>query len=40
MTSYVIADFDTEDGLDLLRETVESLVYFSRHHPHPHFPAY
>ena len=26
MTSYVIADFDTEDGLDLLREAVESLV--------------
>lgn len=26
VTSYVIADFDTEDGLDLLREAVESLV--------------
>lgn len=25
VTSYVIADFDTEDGLDLLREAVESL---------------
>ena len=27
VTSYIVADFDTEDGLDLLRETVESLVY-------------
>lgn len=27
MTSYVIADFDTEDGLDLLKEAAESLVY-------------
>lgn len=27
VTSYVIADFDTEDGLDLLREAVESLVF-------------
>jgi len=26
VTSYVVADFDTEDGLDLLREAVESLV--------------
>ena len=31
MTSYVIADFDTEDGLDLLKEAVESLVYRPRH---------
>jgi UDP-glucose:glycoprotein glucosyltransferase len=29
VTSYVIADFDTEDGLDLLKEAVESLVYLS-----------
>ena len=39
MTSYIVADFDTEDGLDLLRQAVESLVRdppqlrrcFSRH---------
>lgn len=39
MTSYIIADFDTEDGLDLLREAVESLVYHPSQ-PHPHRPVY
>lgn len=27
VTTYVIADFDTEDGLDLLKNAAESLVY-------------
>lgn len=38
VTSYAIADFDTEDGLDLLREIVESLVYHS-HQLYPHPPT-
>ena len=37
VTSYVIADFDTEAGLDLLREAVESLVQFP-HCLHPRCP--
>lgn len=27
VTTYVIADFDTEDGLDLLKNAAQSLVY-------------
>ena len=35
VTTYVIADFDAEDGLDLLKNAAESLVYYSRKlHPH------
>ena len=34
VTIYVIADFDTEGGLDLLKNAAESLVYHSRNfHP-------
>lgn len=39
VTSYVIADFDTKDGLDLLQEAVESLVYLPCH-LYPRCPAY